>query len=503
MFCNKSFRLLLVTHLNLSKIYTFQRHNVSDKVKFLEKILDFGSLTATDKFLQKHDYLIDVDDGAVSDSIRYLKEIGTPIENIREQPEILCSDRITLKNRHEVLSECGCSNVNIGSLQHYNQIVRQTEASLKSLGIIDNNINLQERLASRLKVQLRPCKEDANLTAVRLHFLQLFFVDNGLMTPKEFNKAFRTDHVRQKSYQSTENILKILTEQLDIPKDKIRDYKQALGADPDTLQKLLTIQLIRGVNTKDFLKQNPSAMVLLPDSVQRTLKELEKVELSDESTTKYTNVLSKLMKLDPKDVHRRLKEMETQPHIQAMSFHPKFLKLILHYFKAEYRMKHMETVEKKCFNIDALTRQHSEFRKFYQRENDQHMERDCIRFLTTNLNIDAKQAKDEMNRHPYWKNVAFVDVKDTIDRLKLTGFELEDIRANVHIVLYSGDLIVSRFKKFSESEPFEGHSWTDLPKSVQLKLILYDIERERHFSGDGVWLDRKCDGSNLVDDYYN
>lgn len=57
------------------------------------------------------------------------------------------------------------------------------------------------------------------------------------------------------------------------------------------------------------------------------------------------------------------------------------------------------------------------------------------------------------------------------------------------------EVIVNRLNKFSsESEQFEGYSWAALPKSVQLKLILYDIEVATHFSGEGVWLDRKKDG---------
>lgn len=57
------------------------------------------------------------------------------------------------------------------------------------------------------------------------------------------------------------------------------------------------------------------------------------------------------------------------------------------------------------------------------------------------------------------------------------------------------EVIVNRLSKFnSENEQFEGYSWAALPKSVQLKLILYDIEIATHFNGEGVWLDRKKDG---------
>lgn len=54
------------------------------------------------------------------------------------------------------------------------------------------------------------------------------------------------------------------------------------------------------------------------------------------------------------------------------------------------------------------------------------------------LKMDAKEVKAEMVRHPYWDNVPLFEVENTIAILRVEGFELADIRANIHIVLYPG-----------------------------------------------------------------
>ncbi len=71
-------------------------------------------------------------------------------------------------------------------------------------------------------------------------------------------------------------------------------------------------------------------------------------------------------------------------------------------------------------------------------ETDRHIPRDCVLFLSKNLQMDAEIVKEEISRHPYWLYIPFVEMKQTIDMLKRARFQLDDIRENIHIVLYPG-----------------------------------------------------------------
>lgn len=293
--------------------------------------------------------------GAVSDSIRYLNEIGITTESIRDQPVILRNRRIILKNRHEILRECGFSTVSISHLHYYNIVVRKSETELKYLGIIDNSINVQERLANRLNVPLDRCKEDADLKTIRLHYLRLFFAENGYLTAKEFDDVRHMVHIKRNSYESTEKLIKILTDKFDIPKNEIGYYKHGLRTDPDNLDELLKIKIADGsVNTRDFLKQHPAVMVLPADAVRETLNALVEFGVNGESMIRHPFVLVQLLRLDPTVVQQRLKYIEASQHFRTMKYHPMILKLIYKYHKAEQRIKQLEANDRKCFNITSV-----------------------------------------------------------------------------------------------------------------------------------------------------
>lgn len=376
---------MLMKHSNLSKNITFHRHRVSGK--FYEEILGewkirnsfqlaqgfkslknkfssgFSSTKVANRFLKNRVYLKELDADAVSESVRYLKEIGIHSEHIQEQPNILCTSRIVLQNQHEILSECGCITGNVNVLHRYNEIVNYTENDLKNLKILDNNINLQKRLASRLNVKFDACKGDARLGAIRRHFLRLFLVDHGLMTAEESDEAIRQNNVRHTSYRTTEKILYTLTQQFRIPKNKIGHYRLALKADPDQLQKLLEIKQIGGVSFDDILRKKPALMLESTDTILKTVNELKSVGVNEEIAVQRLDELYKLIKLGPTMVRNRLIEMKKQLHFDVMKFHPMFLKLIVHNSKAYYRKDILEQVDKKCFNVESLTGASYPFRR--------------------------------------------------------------------------------------------------------------------------------------------
>lgn len=55
---------------------------------------------------------------------------------------------------------------------------------------------------------------------------------------------------------------------------------------------------------------------------------------------------------------------------------------------------------------------------------------------------------------------------------------------------YFREVIFNRLRKLNETELFEGINTKNLPYSVQLQLVLYLIEVDFHFTGNGVWVER-------------
>lgn len=57
--------------------------------------------------------------------------------------------------------------------------------------------------------------------------------------------------------------------------------------------------------------------------------------------------------------------------------------------------------------------------------------------------------------------------------------------------MYFRELVLNRLKALKETVQIDGHYMKDMTHSMQLRLVLYKIESEFHFTGDGVWVDRK------------
>lgn len=295
----------------------------------------------------------------VFDSFKYLTNIGITVNDIRKHPNILCSKGPVLRNRHEIFTECGSSTGYLCYyLEKYSMISNQPEMWLNKTGLIGSEINLQQRLADYLDVQLHPCEDGASLTAIRMHFLRLFCLQNNLMTATDFDEAFRKHpSARHKSYRWIKQIVKIMIDQLRIPTDQLKDNFHVLQADPDNLQKLLTLQPIGGVPMSQILLETPTLLSTSYNEVVRTLAQLKTFGIGDESIKKCFRILA----IDWTIVRSRFKEMRSRKELDAMDFHPFFLKLIVDNAKAQSRLDHLHEQDKKCFSIGNLTGNRDQF----------------------------------------------------------------------------------------------------------------------------------------------
>lgn len=314
-------------------------------------VSDLPSHLATKKLVEQNESLKKMELSDIIDSVEYLDSIKVPLTDIRMQPTILGIKKANLCNRHEILMECGGSAANSFFLYRYSQLSYESEISLKKMGIIDNDINLQQQLADRLNVELRPCKESESLTAVRMHILRLFYEQNYYMTAKEFDdEIVKHPQVKHNSYRLVQEILKILTDQYHIPNDKIKNYSTALLADPRNLEKFLQIESIGGVNIADIFHRLPTLMLASYERVRSTIDKLKSLGISEESIANCFRILT----MDSKIVHSRLSAMKSRKELEAIAFHPNVLNLILHKFRADSRLDHLNELDKKCFSLSVL-----------------------------------------------------------------------------------------------------------------------------------------------------
>ncbi|CAG2053744.1 unnamed protein product, partial [Timema podura] len=107
--------------------------------------------------------------------------------------------------------------------------------------------------------------------------------------------------------------------------------------------------------------------------------------------------------------------------------------------------------------------------------------RDITGYLSMMLGLPEIEIRQGFHRHPYWCHIPLHSVKDTLHYLLELGYTREQVWSNVHLLVYPRLQTVSGGLVVLESE---------LSASQRLAMCLYFIEKEFHFTGDGVWTDQ-------------
>lgn len=295
-----------------------------------------------------------IDEEEILKSFNYLRNSGSTVEDLRKQPALLCRKEIVFRNQHDVLMECGSSNVSFFILKKYAILISQTESKLKTIGIIRNEINVQQRLADILNVKLHPCSDDVSLKTIRMHILRLFFSQNNVLSAKEFDDAFKKDlnsNIIHTPFRTKREMIELLIDRLHLPREKLLIHFDAIHADPDNVKKIISMESIGGDGIKDILRRAPYLMLVSYESIRKTLDQIQKLGIREESVTKCLRVLT----LDSQIVHDRLVDLLSRKEFRIMKFHPRLLQLVVQKFTAQARMNYLNQLGRKCYNVHNLT----------------------------------------------------------------------------------------------------------------------------------------------------
>lgn len=289
-----------------------------------------------------------------------MNDNGISVAEIRKMPRILNVNSTTIRNRHDILTECGCSSVNIFYLTKFLRLSKNTETKLKEMKVIGSTENLQQRFANCLSVKMLPCNESDSLQAVRMHYLRLFFEQNGIMTASEFASKITKCHVaRFRSFQWIKVVVRMLIDEFHIPESEIKEMLILLQADPENLRKFLAIQPIAGVDILTIIRQTPTLRSQRCESVQNTLAQLEESGIGDEAIRRCFRVLA----LESETVRSRMSELEARKEIGSMKFHPNTMQLVVNKEKVVSRLDHLNELNIKCFSINKLVGVEKYFRR--------------------------------------------------------------------------------------------------------------------------------------------
>ncbi|OWR52941.1 hypothetical protein KGM_204428 [Danaus plexippus plexippus] len=215
--------------------------------------------------------------------------------------------------------------------------------------------------------------------------------------------------------------------------------------------------------------------------------------------------------MNPKTVQERLDELVNLKEFQVLASNPRVLYMVVHKRKMLNRITKIQAAKKQCYSLNHLVSSNKIFNTYINSFGNKICSRDVAVLICSSLHcphVTNKSVLDKLRRHKYWLHTALHVVNENLLLLKKSFSDLV-IYNNCQIVLYPVNEIqqyIDLLLRFRENGKIPKHSRIEdssfnnlecakLTDDQILSLVLYEIEKKHHFSGDGIW--NKLDGGKI------
>ncbi|XP_032514797.2 transcription termination factor 5, mitochondrial-like [Danaus plexippus] len=454
----------------------------------------------------KYPVMKNLDVVQIKEIVDILYQSGLDRNMILKNLSLFSLSPITLKFRQMVLQECGIRNITPDILHTYLTVLKQKKiGELKASGLISTNINIENSLASymtqwptSITTLVYGDIENLTLYSLRLKIIQRYLELMLDLTCEEFERGLHTyPTIKHRPLQTINKILNLLQREVLMPNHKIKSNLYLFQADPDNLNDLIyKFCSIGGIDIKEVFRLYPKLVMKKYSTMLEIKNVLEEFGISNEAQKRCFQIYT----LSPSTIRERLENAKTIPEFKTFFNHPRFLKIIHYNTKALKRIMKLYDNNKKCLSLNILSGSGAHYEVYEKSTGDRlGKSKDLIFCITQSLghSYSASSVRNIMKRHPFWINIPLVQISYVYDKLS-TQFSASDIFENCPILLYPWNKIKSTMEQLdkghSKNVPAlcnENINTKCLTKSQKLSLILYLLERNHYFTGNGVWTDEK------------
>lgn len=293
---------------------------------------------------------------------------------------------------------------------------------------------------------------------------------------------------KYKSFNLMTRMLKIFKEEIGVDEKYLQKHLYILDFCPDETENALeTLKNIKiGTMTiYEAIKKQPNILQYDSKNIKELLQSIKKFEVDDKAVDYYLKGLN----LTNDTFVKKMTYYMSQPDIKVWCKSSRILYFMTHEDVIMSRINYLRKIGFiKWANMHLLTCSNQYFKKYLDDELRYTNKRTYVKYiLYKELGYDKLHVVNSLMRHPYWNRISFTDMNDTLCSLK-NNFSIEDICKNIHLVLYPWPLIDKALEKIQD--PFKQKQ--KYTSCQLLALCLYLLEKNNHFTGDGVWnLDMK------------
>ncbi|CAD6991676.1 transcription termination factor 5, mitochondrial [Ceratitis capitata] len=443
-----------------------------------------------------------------------LMKLNFDAEDIISKPLVLYQNALTVKNRYEVLDECGFKPVTLLIISKYVTVINKSVSMLKSFRYIPFDTNVLENLCNCLTdidlsaKDFQTINDEMLLKYLRECLLNVYLRQTLDMNDDDIKKLWKVyGRVRHRSFKSVQSVLQMLLRELQFPKERIIKNAFLLHGDAENMRRIIAeIPTIDGQDMRDIVYRRPKILMSSCDGLLKTLEYVKAYGINESAVTRCLEVLT----LGSDTVLERLKDMNSIDEFKVLATNPRILRLVHYQNKARVRLEYLNQLKVRCASLHILSGGSEKFAKFAREGSDRTKGRDVVVYLANILKKEENGIRALLSRHPNWCHIPVLQVKQCFDFLLSKKFPISAISDNIHLLLYPIQRIEEKLAELHESEFIEElhlpvNSIYDLDNNELLTLILYLIECEFHFTGDGIWTEQQIQPvenfNNLLPDF--
>lgn len=369
-------------------------------------------------------------------SYEQLRKMNYQRSDVLQHPKVLAKNALTIYNHYHVLHEIGFRTVDIPAINRYISIINRSVDDLKSLALIDAQLDLPQRLADCLHVRLDPQRKydtAGPVRQLRRVVFNTFLTDHLRMSESEQTRIWSTyTNLRNKSFRSMYGAVQLCEQLVGMDRERIKQHPYVLYADPDNIRQICALGTLGGIEARQLIWRRPKIMMTNCRNLLRVEQVIREFGVPDKAFASCVEIFT----LSPQTVHERLCDLRKVREFEVLVNHPRVLRLVHYQMKARARLEYLRKMKVNCISLHVLSGGATAFERYARTGVDRTKGMDIVLMITQRFGGEAADVRLTLNRHPNWCHVSAVSVKRVLDWLTAQGYEDECIHGNLHLLLY-------------------------------------------------------------------
>jgi len=243
---------------------------------------------------------------------------------------------------------------------------------------------------------------------------------------------------------------------------------------------LAEMPFIAGMDVRKAMKMYPKLIRIPPKNYLQIYDYLKRAKISDEAIQTCMNIFQ----VSPETVKARLEEIQGVPELKVLINNPHILKLIIHHNEARSRLSFLQEVKLKCATTSILGTNRESFNLYLRAGKDVNNTNEVLVFVKRLLKREDETIETNLKKHKYFRHVPLIEIERSYKFLKRRRFTNQSIANVTQVLLYPSYKLETALQKIKECRSVLPRRFNLIEK---LNLMLYFIEREHHFTGNGIW----------------